>query len=167
MKNSIFILAAVFMLSLVFFSCGGQQNRQVDLAQVRQAIESNNAKFVDAFNQGDAAAVAALYTQDATLMPPNSEMIRGKEGVQDFWNQLIQSGVKDVALTTVTVQGGHSLVYEIGTYSLKIQAQGQTAGEDSGKYVVLWKRQDDGTWKLQADIWNSSLPAPGQEVTHK
>ena len=38
---------------------------------------------------------------------------------------------------------------------------------DSGKYVVVWKKQDDGNWRLHVDIWNSDLPAPGQQPEMK
>jgi uncharacterized protein (TIGR02246 family) len=111
-------------------------------------------------NRGDAASVAALYTDDATLMPPNSEMVQGKQGVQDFWSGAIQMGTKDVALTTVEVGGSGDTAYEIGKYTLKIQPAGQEATTGSGKYLVVWKRQADGTWKLHVDIWN--MPMPGQ-----
>ncbi len=62
----------------------------------------------------------------------------------------------------VDVGGSGDTAYEIGKYSLTIQAEGQAAMADSGKYVVVWKRQADGTWKLHVDIWNSSMPLPGQ-----
>ncbi|NIR48358.1 SgcJ/EcaC family oxidoreductase [candidate division KSB1 bacterium] len=135
----------------------------MDVAAVREAIEAEDAKFVEAFNQGDAAGVAALYTDDATLLPPNSEMIQGKQGVQEFWNEGFQMGLKEVSLTTVDVGGSGDTAYEIGKYRIKIQPTGQEGMSDSGKYVVVWKQQADGTWKLHVDIWNSSMPIPGQE----
>jgi ketosteroid isomerase-like protein len=71
-------------------------------------------------------------------------------------------GVKDVTLTTMDVGGGGNTAYETGNYSLTIQPESQAAMTDSGKYVVVWKKQADGTWKLHVDIWNSSMPLPGQ-----
>jgi len=153
----LFVLAVVFAL----FSCARPE--QTDLAAVRKAIEETNGKFVEAFNQGDAAGVAALYTDDATLLPPNREAIHGRQGVQDFWGGGIQMGIKDVTLTTVDVGGSGGTAYEIGKYTLKVQPEGQEGMTDSGKYVVIWKRQADGTWKLHVDIWNSSMPMPGPE----
>ncbi|MFQ5771774.1 MAG: YybH family protein [bacterium] len=166
MKNSMFILLTVLLSYVAFYACGTPVQK-FDAAQVQQAIEDANAKFAEAFNSGDAAAVAALYTDDATLLPPNSTMIQGNEGVQNFWNGAMAMGIKDVALTTVDVSGGGDLAYEIGKYSLTIQAEGQAAIKDEGKYVVVWKKTTEGGWKLQADIWNSSLPLPSQDVTNK
>jgi ketosteroid isomerase-like protein len=52
------------------------------------------------------------------------------------------------------------MVFEIGQYALTIQsAEQETPIEDKGKYVVVWKKGDDGIWMLHVDIWNTSLPA--------
>ena len=134
----------------------------MDVATVRKGIEDAEATFTAAFNRGDAAGVAALYTENATLLPPNSEMIQGRQGVQDFWAGGIQMGLKDVTLTTVDVGGSGDTAYSSGKYTLNIQPEGQEGMSDSGKYVVIWKLQDDGTWKYHVDIWNSSMPMPGQ-----
>lgn len=162
MKISIYVFAVLLFMSFTFFACTGKQEKPLDLEQVRKAIEETNAKWAEAFNQGDAAAVAAQYTDNATLMPPNNEIIHGTEGIQQFWSGAIQMGVTDVTLTTVDLEGSGNLAYEIGKYSLAIQPEGQEIMKDAGKYIVVWKRRVDGTWKLQADIWNSSMPVPGQ-----
>jgi uncharacterized protein (TIGR02246 family) len=126
---------------------------------VRQAIEAGNAKWMEAFNRGDAAATAALYTDNATLMPPNSEMIQGRQGIQDFWQAAIEGGLKDVSLTTVEVRASGDTAYEIGKLSLTAPSKDQGSKVVSGKYVVVWTRQANGPWKLHVDIWNSSMPA--------
>jgi len=126
---------------------------------VRRAVENANKMFGEAIRRGDAAGVGALYTEDAAVMPPNSDMIRGQSNAQGFWNSAIKMGVKDANLTTVELTGLGDLVHEVGKYALKIQPEGQTAFEDNGKYVVLWKRMRDGSLKIHRDIWNSSLPS--------
>ncbi|MFQ5823866.1 MAG: YybH family protein [bacterium] len=162
MRFSNSVLWFVLILCIALFSCVRPESEELDLVQLRKAIEETNAKFVEAFNQGDAAAVVALYTEDASILPPNNEMIQGREGVQQFWNGAMQMGIKNVALTTVDLNGSGNLVYEIGRYSLTIQPEGQEVMKDSGKYIVVWKHQEDGTWKLHTDIWNTSMPIPGQ-----
>lgn len=159
MRFTTHVLLCVLVLSLASCARPGPPSEAMDLPQVRQALEAANAKFVEAFNGGDAAAVVALYADDATLLPPNSELIRGRQGLQDFWSAAMKAGFKDVALTTVEVGGSGDTAYEIGQYSLTVQPEGQTPKPDSGKYLVVWKRQTDGSWKLQVDIWNSNLPA--------
>jgi ketosteroid isomerase-like protein len=86
-------------------------------------------------------------------------MIMGREGIETFWGGGLQMGIKDAVLTTVEVLGTGDMVCEIGKYDLTIQPEGQEAIADTGKYLVIWKKTSDGTWKLHIDIWNTSMPA--------
>ena len=128
------------------------------VAEARAAIEAANAKFSKAFEAGDAEGVAALYTPDAIVLPPDREMVKGRRAIGDFWKSTHQSGVKSAALTTVDVGTSGNLAYEVATVLLTIEPQGKTATSASAKYVVVWKRQADGSWRLHRDIWNS-LPS--------
>lgn len=125
---------------------------------VQQAIESANARFVEAYNRGDVASVAALYTDDAALLPPNAQVLRGRQAIEGFWSAARQAGLRDPVLKTASVDHSGELACEIGSYTLKIQPEGGEATTDKGKYVVVWKRQADGSWKLAVDIWNTDLP---------
>lgn len=126
--------------------------------EARAAIEAANAKFSEAFARGDTKALAALYTPDAIIFPPDSEMIRGNEGIGAFWKTSRDNGVQSATLTTDDVGRSGDVAYEAGKVSLKIQPPGKEATTALAKYVVVWKRQPDGSWKLHRDIWNS-LPA--------
>jgi len=158
MKFASYSFIFVFVFCFVLLSCAPPQE-EMDVEQVRKAIEEANLKFGEAIRQGDAAALAALYTEDATLLPPDSDMIQGSQGIETFWNGGLQMGIKDAVLTTVHVSGSGDLAYEIGKFTLTIQPEGQDPIESKGKYVVVWKQTDDGSWRLHVDIWNSSMPA--------
>ena len=121
----------------------------------RSEIEEANKRFGDAVGRGDVASVAALYTEDATVLPPNSEMIRGRPAIEGFWKSAIDMGVRGLQLRTIEVQSSGDLAYEIGSAVLDMQAEGR-ASTQTAKYVVVWKRAADGSWRLAADIWNSS-----------
>jgi len=164
MRLKVFLSLFILFLSFSLISCKGTQEQAVqeevmDLAQVLQSIEGANVKFGEAIRLGDAATLASYYTEDARLLPPNSEMIQGREGVEAYWAGGMQMGMNDAVLTTVDVIGMGDVVCEIGTYVVTVQPEGQDAFEDSGKYLVIWKKATDGTWKLHVDIWNTSLPA--------
>ena len=122
------------------------------LAQNKATIEKLNDVWTAAFNKGDAAAVAALYTEDAYVLPPGSAMVKGRPAIEAFWRQAAQQ-MTDAKLTTVDVLPlGRSAAREIGTVTLK--AKSQPSQEIVGKYVVLW-RKVGREWKLATDIWNT------------
>lgn len=124
------------------------------MSNVRTTIEANNQKFVSALQRGDAAGVAALYTQNAYALPPGSDVIQGRAAIQAFWQAGIESGVKGGELNTLDVEtAGDTMAREIGRYVMIIQ-QGSETTNIAGKYVVIWK-QENGEWKLDVDIWNS------------
>lgn len=124
-----------------------------DSAAVRKGIEAANAELIAALAKGDAAGVAATYTSDAQMLPPNGKTLSGRAAIQSLWEEWIKAGFTKLTLTPTEVEGIGDTAYEVGTYA-------STDGKftDEGKYVVIWRRQQ-GKWRLFRDIWNTSLPA--------
>jgi len=130
------------------------------MGSARAEIEAVNKELLAAISSGDAAGVTALYTEDAKLLPPNSEILEGREAIQAFWQGGMDMGIKEAKLETVIVEAQGDAAYEIGKYTLIIKPTGGPVITDKGKYLVVWKRQD-GSWKLHADSFHTSLPAAG------
>jgi uncharacterized protein (TIGR02246 family) len=123
------------------------------LAQDRATIEKHNDAWTAAFNKGDAAAVAALYTDDAYVLPPGSDLVKGRAAIEAFWRQAAQQ-MTDAKLTIVDVLPlGLEAAREVGTVTLKTKTQ--PPQEIVGKYVVVW-RKIGADWKLATDIWNTN-----------
>jgi uncharacterized protein (TIGR02246 family) len=127
---------------------------------IRSKIAERDAEYGAAASRGDIAAVAELYTDDAILLPPNAEMVRGKQGVKQFFDELKKTrGVPQVTLRTIELEELGDTANEVGELTLRIQPPGGEPVTDVGKYVVIWKREGD-TWKLAVDIWNTNSPMP-------
>jgi uncharacterized protein (TIGR02246 family) len=127
------------------------------MEEIREKINNTNLKFAEAFKRGDIAGVAALYTADARLMPPDAPMMSGTEAIEAFWQAAMKMGIKEATLESIDVESsdGSDLATEIGKFTLSIETPGGERVAQTGKYIVLWKRED-GTWKLHADIWNTN-----------
>jgi len=122
------------------------------LAQSKATMQQLNDRWADAFNKGDAAAVAAMYTADAYVLPAGAEMIKGRPAIEAMWRQNMQQ-IGNVKCTTIDVKPlGSSAAGEIGTCTFKTKAQPPQDG--ALKYAVVW-RKEGGQWKLLHDIWNS------------
>src|SRR5689334_22988701 len=94
---------------------------------IKSEIDAANAKWVAAFNKGDAASVAQLYTEHATALPPGAPMAKGRAAIQAFWQGAIQSGIKNASLKALKVDQFGSAAREIGEFSLDApDAQKQT-----------------------------------------
>ncbi len=141
------------MLKLALFVAAALLTATPALAQTRAMIDGLNAKFAEAFNKGDGVAVAAMYAKDAVVLPPGSDMVKGKPAIQAFWQGATQQ-LGDMKLNALDVKPlGKAAAREIGTFSLKPKAQG--AQEVVGKYVVVWQKVGKA-WKVGTDIWNTN-----------
>jgi uncharacterized protein (TIGR02246 family) len=137
----IFLLAAGLMLI----------SAQPAMAQSKALIQKLNDQWVAAFNKGDAPALAAMYTEDAYVLPAGADMAKGTNAIMGFWGEATKQ-LGDAKLTTVDVLPlGRNAAREIGTFSFKTKAT--PPQEVVGKYAVVW-RKSGGQWKLATDIWN-------------
>jgi uncharacterized protein (TIGR02246 family) len=111
-------------------------------------IRAGNAKMNAAIANGDAIAIAALYTEDAKLLPDGAPKIDGRAGIENFFRQAFDVGFTNLKLETKEVTEARDLAIEIGVAT-------STAGAgDAGKYVVVWRRES-GVLKIEIDIFNS------------
>ena len=145
----------LFCCGLLVVSCATQPAH--DVTSARTAIERQAAAWAEAVNRGDVDALADLYTTDAILMAPNAEPLRGREGVRSFMNVVRGLSPRDVRLTVEEVDVCGDTAYEVGSYTMNLQPPGQARMTDRGKYLVVWKRQADGSWRIHRDIFNTNL----------
>jgi len=114
-------------------------------------IDELKATLVRALERGDAALAAALYEPGARLLPPGAPVITGADAVRDFWQRRIDAGSDGGVLETVHRAAYGDVAVEEGRY-------GRRSGEtllDSGKYLVVFHRRPDGSWRFATDMWNS------------
>lgn len=149
MKKTAMMLPLVLVLS----ACG-------QMADDGPAFSPRDSEWQAAMNAGDVEGIAALYTENARLMPPNLEAMTGKDAVRAAFGGMIEAG-QSVELNTIEHRSGGDTAYVVGNYKLK---QGD-AVVDQGKYIETWTRNADGEWLMNNDIWNSDMPAPGGAVS--
>ncbi len=144
------LMIPVFVLLIA----GCMQAPQADLEGLKAMIDVSQS----AFDTRDPAAIAAIYATDGAVMSPNNEATTGQAGVEDYWREVLASGI-DLGVAKATDVYVHGDVgYEVGTYAVS-ELDGAI---DEGKYVRIW-RHGDGTWRLQHVIWNSDLPLSAPE----
>lgn len=117
-----------------------------DASQIRTA----SGDWVCAFNAKDGAGIAAVYTADAVLLPPDAAPIEGLEAISGFWGDFAGS-VDSARLEIQEMFVDGDLANVIGTFKLEV------AGEQplTGKYVEMWTRGEAG-WRMHRDIWNAT-----------
>jgi len=125
-------------------------------------IEGADA-YLKAVVAGDAPAVAAMFDDDAILMPPNQRLLRGRLAIQHFYEGWCHSPMKPASFSfdhvEATVSGDSA--YDVGTYKMSIPTGPGRSVDDEGKYTAVLKRSAGG-WKIAYLIFNSDLPLQAQ-----
>jgi len=147
---------SIIFINLFIISCGSKSTFDINKARVN--IDKQNKKYMKFYNNGDASGVAELHSDDALVMPPNIDMVKGKISIKKVISDGISAGATDLAFTTINMYGNEEFVTEVGRYSLNVKNEGEILMSDSGKYIVLWEQVSKNNWLMKADIWNSDLP---------
>lgn len=131
-----------------------------DAAALRDAIQAREREWSAAFLAGNAAEVAALYTEDAATVPANGDWSRGRDGItktmQAQFDTLVVAAREDI---TDEVFPAGDFAVEIGHYSYQGTSKTDKAPRSAaGRYMVLWRNDADGAWRLHRDIGSEAPP---------
>jgi uncharacterized protein (TIGR02246 family) len=127
-----------------------------------KAVKALEAAWVQDAATKDADKFASYYSNDASLLLPNTPIINGRDNIEAALKPMMAD--PNFALTFQSTRAGASkggdFVYTIGAYSLTMsRPDGKTTATDTGKYLTVFKKQADGHWKAVADMISSDLPA--------
>lgn len=125
---------------------------------LKQKVQMMNNEMVKAMLADNHAAIMSMYTDDVVSLPSYEPMLKGKTTLEQSAKKNKEAGFKINAMTlkTMDVWSGGDLAYEIGTYTINMTIPGMSGKvDDNGKYLTVWQKQADGSWKIKADTWNS------------
>ena len=130
------------------------------MENINAAIEAAFEEYVKALKGGNSEEIAAQYTENAKLLPPNTKMVIGRQAIGLYWKENMNPEIKDVKLETVEVQVREDIAYQVGKFAISYEPASGLTITIEGKSLYVWKRQDD-SWKMDVDIWNIDIPLKG------
>jgi uncharacterized protein (TIGR02246 family) len=143
-----------------------EETPAVDEAAIRQSIEGLMAAWESAALAGDAAALAAIYAEDAVLQPPNAPKAVGRAAIQAALTEMLAATpftAIDIVSDGFEVSASGDIAWAHGSYTSTNTVNGAPY-EDTGKWLSVYENYD-GQWSHVADTWNSDTPLPGMEGT--
>ncbi|MDX1701745.1 MAG: nuclear transport factor 2 family protein [Melioribacteraceae bacterium] len=126
-----------------------------DLKAVKKIIQGKSIQFTEAHITKDTAFLNSIFTQDAKVFPPNSDVVIGRSAIAELNSEWVNYGIKEFSEETTSFYGCEDYVIDEGTFFL---IYGKYNTVDKGKYLNVWKKED-GEWKMFSNIWNTSMPA--------
>lgn len=153
----------VFALCLMVFACwcglssfafppaqktsGGQE--------VLNTLAQISNQFSAAYMKGDIDKLVSFYTDDAVIFPGNSDLIRGQQAIKKYWTLPPGRTITHHKITSVEIRPLGEFAYDYGYYEVSGTNNGEAWGPNYGKYLIVWKKDKDGVWKMHLDMWNS------------
>ena len=122
-------------------------------AEAKRAIDNGNAQWIEAWEKGDPEMVAAIFTDDAVMLSQGGRVFKGRQQIFERQKAAMQSVTRPIKVSVITVKiwlDGDA-AYETGKYKYEYTEKGKPVTEE-GRYVTMWKRQGDGSWKLSMDM---------------
>ena len=142
-------------------SSGGLFASSTQSGDARAGIDKTRNAYVSAWEAGDAGKIAELYTEDALVLYPDQPAVTGRSAIvgyfKEFFDEFTQTSF-DLSSAEIEIAGPWA--FDRGAYRWKgIPRSGGKPIEDSGKYLVILKRQASGEWQIARDMDNSDRPA--------
>ena len=139
---------------LVILCLVGCQKAQLSKQEMHKILRERNEKLGECFKSGDAKKISLMYSDSAKLCPDGSSMIVGREAIFDFWKKdAASSKLMEMHTQTLTVDGDQDFIYETGVTTVKTLYK-DSVYDFKVKFANIWKRQTDGSYLLDVDIWN-------------
>jgi ketosteroid isomerase-like protein len=152
------LMLCVVMLCLAPLACETRESvirplTETDVAALQVATE----QYRDAEAVNDWRAVTMLYTDDAIRMLPRGPTIQGREAIlQEFESR--PYAVVEYDQRMEEVDGFGDLAFVRGVFSYVVDIDGELSS-GTGKYIAIYRRQSDGSWLIDRDIFNLDRPA--------
>lgn len=166
MRNSLprWILPVTIGLAVFLAACQPQTQAPADTSAADEAaIREADVEWSNVAGAKDADQFVAFIGGDGAVFPPNAKLLATKQEIRAWISELMANEGFEVSWepTKVVASSGGDLGYSVGTYELTVNDDKGEPVTDIGKYVTVWEKQSDGSWKVAADSFNSDLPPQG------
>ena len=163
--NRWFVGTAFLALAAFQFGCSEVPKSAPDTrAADEKAIRDLETQWSKELQAKDLEKEIAHYDNDASFLLTNSPIITGKTSIHSAHQQLLADPnvALDFATSKVEVAKSGDLAYTQGIYHLtSTDPKTKRPASETGKYLTIYKKQADGSWKAIEDMLNADAPAVG------
>lgn len=131
--------------------------------EVGELIAESRDAFAGAVARGDAPAAASVYAEDASLLPPEADVLRGRAAIERFWQAGIDSGVAVINLVPQVLHADDDVAVDIGRYEMHLESENAHSVTDRGRYLAVLRRAAEGTWRRVVEVLTPDAQAPTEE----
>lgn len=131
----------------------GASSASAPSADPRDKIAAASRAFSQAYVSGDTATIRQLYTPEAMLLPPDRE-VRGPDAIARYFAPGSRATNVAHAMTSEDLRVTDDIATDVGMWRHTQRTADGSTRESSGRYLVVWRRGDDGRWRIEYDMWH-------------
>lgn len=157
LRRSLFLSA--FLLAFSTLTLVAQTKTSMSSAE--KGVRAADADWMKVFSAKDVDKSVAFCAEDGAVLASNAPIAQGRQAISQLFTGFFS--LKNLKISwhadKASVARSGELGYTSGAYQMTFTDQNGKDKADKGKYVTVWKKQSDGSWKVMLDIFNSDLPA--------
>jgi uncharacterized protein (TIGR02246 family) len=166
MRNALFYVLLIAFSSLNLFAQDPELVLEKGVAP-HKGIDAVYTEFSEAYKTLDTTKVTALYTENASYLPPNNNILKGRDEIrptfQSFFDWIKKEGrTMTISFRIVQRMVDEKLGYDVGIYMIRQYKDGKEVSSGSGKFFVAAVREKDGKWRFQVDGYSDLKPPTKQ-----
>jgi len=154
-KVAISVLAITLCVP-AFAGSSQHDTTEADSAAIHALVKN----WSEAAQAKDLESFVSVYAEDGVVMLEGAPDLRGLEAIRAGIGGMMQDPNFNLSfeIENVVVAASGDLAYETGTYGLSLSDPEGKAVSQQGHYVVVWRKQPDGHWKVALDVPVSDPP---------
>ena len=125
------------------------------MMSARETVETSYKTVEEAFHKGEADPISLMYTDDAEIFIPGAPVLQGRQAIHEAWEKIVGSGGNTLRTVVREVHESGELAFDTGHFTATAP-NGDVL--NAGKWIVVWKRQAGGEWKIHRDFMHWDIP---------
>ena len=149
----------VCCMAVLLLQCAPPQAPAVDTAAEAEAVKQADQAWSDAAKTFEGHM--QYFADNAIVMGQNEPVVSGKANIEKMLTEMHAMPGFSVSwnVKSAEVAASGDLAYTMGSYDFAVQDTSGAPMNDKGKYLTIWKKQEDGSWKVAVDAFSSDMPA--------
>lgn len=129
-------------------------------AQVGKALAKLDDQWCAAAATKDARKVGSFYAENAIAYPPGEPMASGQAAAEQVWARYFKDPSFEISWKSDRAEAAASgdIGYTSGAYQCAYRGPDGRPVREQGKFLCVWRKQADGSWKAIHDMWNTDTP---------
>jgi uncharacterized protein (TIGR02246 family) len=146
---------------LVLFAAGCVRTASSPAPDPSPPVDAIFAKYAASLGASDADAWSTLWTEDGIQLAPDAPPVVGKAAIREKLRDLLAHFRFDMHIRTEELRTAGDWAFARGMYTATLTPKaGGAAIPIDGKFLTIFLRQADGSWRIYRDIFNSNTPPP-------